>query len=51
VAFAASLQMNQVTHILNAIDQGDRKAAEELLPLGLLYDQRRRLFWAGDTNN
>jgi RNA polymerase sigma factor (TIGR02999 family) len=33
--------MNEVTRILNAIDQGDRKAAEELLPV--VYDALRRL--------
>src|SRR5262245_36342236 len=33
--------MNQVTQILSAIEQGDPKAAEQLLPL--VYDELRRL--------
>ncbi len=33
--------MNDVTRILNAIEQGDAKAAEQLLPL--VYDELRRL--------
>src|SRR5262249_11832939 len=33
--------MNDVTQILNAIDQGDPHAAEQLLPL--VYDELRRL--------
>ncbi|MFO0890012.1 MAG: ECF-type sigma factor [Isosphaeraceae bacterium] len=33
--------MNDVTRILSAIEQGDRQAAEELLPL--VYDELRRL--------
>jgi len=33
--------MNDVTRILSAIDQGDPRAAEELLPL--VYDELRRL--------
>jgi RNA polymerase sigma factor (TIGR02999 family) len=33
--------MSEVTQILNAIDQGDPKAAEQLLPL--VYDELRRL--------
>jgi RNA polymerase sigma factor (TIGR02999 family) len=33
--------MNEVTRILSAIEQGDSKAAEELLPL--VYDELRRL--------
>jgi RNA polymerase sigma factor (TIGR02999 family) len=33
--------MNDVTRILNAIDQGDPRAAEQLLPL--VYDELRRL--------
>jgi RNA polymerase sigma factor (TIGR02999 family) len=33
--------MSDVTHILSAIEQGDTKAAEELLPL--VYDELRRL--------
>ena len=33
--------MNDVTHILEAAQQGDSKAAEELLPL--VYDELRRL--------
>ena len=33
--------MNDVTRILAAIDHGDARAAEELLPL--VYDELRRL--------
>ena len=33
--------MNEVTHILNAIQQGDLQAADQLLPL--VYDELRRL--------
>jgi RNA polymerase sigma factor (TIGR02999 family) len=33
--------MGEVTHILSAIEQGDPKAAEQLLPL--VYDELRRL--------
>lgn len=33
--------MNEVTQILNAIEQGDRHAAEQLLPL--VYDELRKL--------
>jgi RNA polymerase sigma factor (TIGR02999 family) len=33
--------MSEVTHILNAIEQGDPKAASQLLPL--VYDELRRL--------
>jgi len=33
--------MHEVTHILSAIEQGDLKAAEELLPL--VYDELRKL--------
>jgi RNA polymerase sigma factor (TIGR02999 family) len=33
--------MSDVTHILNAIEEGDPKAAQELLPL--VYDELRRL--------
>ena len=33
--------MNDVTHILSAIEQGDPKAADQLLPL--VYDELRRL--------
>src|SRR5215831_6055772 len=33
--------MNEVTHILSAIEQGDPKAAEQLLPL--VYDELRKL--------
>ena len=33
--------MNDVTHILSAIDQGDPQAAQQLLPL--VYDELRRL--------
>src|SRR5271154_3893821 len=35
------LPMNDVTHILTAIERGDPKAAEKLLPL--LYDELHRL--------
>ena len=33
--------MNEVTRILNAIEQGDSQAAEQLLPL--VYDELRKL--------
>jgi hypothetical protein len=33
--------MNEVTQILNAIDQGDLHAAEQLLPL--VYQELRKL--------
>ena len=33
--------MNPVTHILERVQRGDAKAAEELLPL--VYDELRRL--------
>src|SRR5262245_55158741 len=33
--------MSEVTRILNAIQQGNRKAADELLPL--VYDELRRI--------
>ena len=33
--------MTEVTKILNAIDQGDAQAAEQLLPL--VYDELRKL--------
>src|SRR5438045_8926887 len=33
--------MNEVTRILSAIEQGDARAAEELLPL--VYDELRKL--------
>jgi RNA polymerase sigma factor (TIGR02999 family) len=33
--------MSDVTHVLNAIEQGDPKAAEQLLPL--VYDELRKL--------
>src|SRR6266480_2568182 len=33
--------MNEVTRILSAIDQGDLRAAEQLLPV--VYDELRRL--------
>src|SRR6266571_1143090 len=33
--------MNEVTHILSAIEQGDPHAAEQLLPL--VYDELRKL--------
>jgi RNA polymerase sigma factor (TIGR02999 family) len=36
-----SLGMSQVTHILSAIEQGDPKASEQLLPL--VYEELRRL--------
>jgi ECF sigma factor len=35
------LPMNGVTHILSAIERGDPKAAEQLLPL--VHDELRRL--------
>src|SRR5438046_346985 len=35
------VSMNDVTHILSAIEQGDASAAEQLLPL--VYDELRRL--------
>ncbi len=34
-------EMNEITHLLNAIEQGDRYASDELLPL--VYDELRRL--------
>jgi DNA-binding GntR family transcriptional regulator len=33
--------MNEVTHILSAVEQGDSQAAEELLPL--VYNDLRKL--------
>ena len=33
--------MNQVTHILNALERGDSQAAEHLLPL--LYQELRQM--------
>src|SRR5262245_25544494 len=33
--------MNEVTHLLNAIDQGDPRAGDQLLPL--VYDELRKL--------
>ena len=33
--------MDNVTHILSAIEQGDRQAAEQLLPL--VYEELRKL--------
>jgi hypothetical protein len=33
--------MSDITHILNALEQGDQQAAAELLPL--IYDELRRL--------
>jgi hypothetical protein len=33
--------MSEVTHILSAMEQGDPRAAEQLLPL--VYDELRRL--------
>src|SRR2546425_516474 len=33
--------MNELTHVLNAVGQGDPKAAEELLPL--VYEELRKL--------
>jgi RNA polymerase sigma factor (TIGR02999 family) len=42
VRFAGSTQpMSDVTHILNRVQQGDAKAAEELLPL--VYEELRKL--------
>jgi DNA-directed RNA polymerase specialized sigma24 family protein len=40
--------MSDVTRILNAVEQGDPKAAEELLPL--VYDELRRLAAAKMAN-
>src|SRR4051812_48865905 len=37
----SDLPMNDVTRILSAIEQGDRQAAERLLPL--VYDELRKL--------
>src|SRR5262245_61304835 len=37
----ASVSMTDVTHILSAIEQGDPKAADQLLPL--VYDELRKL--------
>jgi ECF sigma factor len=39
--------MNDVTHILSAIERGDPKAADQLLPL--IYDELRPRFFAGLT--
>jgi hypothetical protein len=33
--------MNEATHLLSAIEQGDPRAAEQLLPL--VYDELRKL--------
>ncbi len=41
MAFGDSLAMSEVTRILSAIEQGDPRAAEKLLPL--VYDELRRL--------
>jgi RNA polymerase sigma factor (TIGR02999 family) len=41
LAFGDSLAMSEVTRILSAIEQGDPRAAEKLLPL--VYDELRRL--------
>ena len=38
---SAAVSMNDVTHILSAIEQGDVHAAEQLLPL--VYDELRKL--------
>jgi RNA polymerase sigma factor (TIGR02999 family) len=38
---ASVLAMSDVTHLLSAIDKGDRQAAAQLLPL--VYDELRRL--------
>src|SRR5437868_3072134 len=38
---SASVAMNEVTSILNAIEQGDPRVAEQLLPL--VYDELRKL--------
>src|SRR5207249_3742429 len=35
--------MSDVTHILERVEQGDPKAADELLPL--VYDELRKLSW------
>ena len=41
--------MHEVTRILNAIDQGDPQAADQLLPL--VYDELRKLaFWNGRSS-
>src|SRR6058998_920439 len=40
--------MGRATHILNAIDQGDPKAADQLLPL--VYDELRKLAAAKMAN-
>src|SRR5262249_33046799 len=40
-ASLSGVPMTDVTQILNAIEQGDRQAAEQLLPL--VYDELRRL--------
>src|SRR5262245_28074970 len=37
----SSVVMSDVTHLLNAIEQGDPHAADQLLPL--VYDELRRL--------
>jgi hypothetical protein len=39
--------MSDVTRILSAIEQGDQRAAEQLLPL--VYDERRRPKCQRDT--
>jgi RNA polymerase sigma factor (TIGR02999 family) len=41
IAGLSWVAMNDVTRILSAIDQGDRQAAEQLLPL--VYDELRKL--------
>jgi ECF sigma factor len=41
VAIASSARMSDVTRILDRAQQGDPKAAEELLPL--VYDELRKL--------
>src|SRR5713101_10076588 len=38
---SASVAMNEVTSILSAIEQGDPRAAEQLLPL--VYEELRKL--------
>src|SRR5207244_12114932 len=40
-SFPSGDEMTEVTQLLNALDQGDRHAAAQLLPL--VYDELRRL--------
>ena len=41
VSYFELVPMSEVTRILSAIEQGDRQAAEQLLPL--VYDELRNL--------